>query len=172
MVPAPVVVQDEPAPDESAGDSVDRGTYVAPKPGNIKFLPVSEADQDLAFKAFLDQLVSDIANRDVDAVAAIAHPEIKLSFGGVHDGRDGFRQQLESNSEFGGVIYWQELERVLQLGGVFEGPEVYCTPYVFCVDIPGCVGCDPYATLGRGQRTCAGLRGTGRERGGDCRTGL
>ena len=131
---------------ESSSESAESDAEAPPWPDNKKFLPVAEVDKDPDFKAFYDRLLANVANRDVDAVAAIAHPDIKLSFGGDY-GRERFREFLRESDGFIDTTYWEELERVLTLGGVFETPDMFCTPYVFCVDIPDCRQCDPYETL-------------------------
>ena len=115
-------------------------------PEGLTFPPVDEAAKDPDFLAFREGLLASIRARDLAAVAAVADPEIKLSFGG-HYGRAGFRDWLAENVAFAGVTYWQELERALELGGVFEAADAFCTPYVFCLEIPGCAACDPYETL-------------------------
>jgi len=112
----------------------------------LKLTPVDEAAEDPAFLAFLDDLLAAIRRRDLEAVAAVASDDIKLSFGGSY-GRATFREWLVEDDTGLGTSYWVELERAIGLGGVFEGPGSFCTPYVFCLDIPDCDTCDPYETL-------------------------
>jgi hypothetical protein len=119
----------------------------APVPAEeLKLYPVDEAAQDPAFLAFRDDLLAAIRRRDLEAVVAVASDDIKLSFGGSY-GRQTFREWLVEDDTGLGTSYWVELERAIGLGGVFEGPESFCTPYVFCLDIPDCDICDPHETL-------------------------
>ena len=119
----------------------------APVPAEeLKLTPVDEAAEDPSFLAFRDDLLAAIRLRDIEAVVAVASEDIKLSFGGSY-GRETFREWLVENDMGLGISYWTELERAVALGGVFEGPESFCTPYTFCLDIPGCDTCDPYETL-------------------------
>lgn len=119
----------------------------APAPAaELKLPPVDEAGEDPAFLAFRDDLLAAVRRRDIEAVAAAAGEDIKLSFGGSY-GRETFRDWLVQDDTGSGVSYWVELERAIALGGVFEGPESFCTPYVSCRRIPDCDSCDPYETL-------------------------
>jgi hypothetical protein len=121
--------------------------FASPAPAaELKLHPVDEAGEDPAFLAFRDDLLAAIRRRDLEAVVAVASEDIKLSFGGSY-GRETFREWLVEDDTGSGVSYWQELERAISLGGIFEGPESFCTPYVFCLEIPGCDTCDPYETL-------------------------
>jgi hypothetical protein len=112
----------------------------------LKLQPVDEAGEDPAFLAFRDDLLAAVRRRDLEAVVAVASEDIKLSFGGSY-GRETFREWLVEDDTGSGVSYWQELERAISLGGIFEGPESFCTPYIFCLEVPGCDTCDPYETL-------------------------
>jgi len=93
-------------------------------------------------------LLAAIARRDVDAVAAVATADIKLSFGGGY-GRDQFRQQLVADDNGEGGSYWQELEWAIKLGGVFNGEHglQFCTPYVSCSGPHQCTDCNPFDYL-------------------------
>jgi hypothetical protein len=122
----------------------------APVPAEeLKLYPVDEAAEDPAFLAFRDDLLAAIRRRDLEAVVEASGDDIKLSFGGSY-GRAAFREWLvEDDAGLGrqGISYWVELERAIALGGLFVGPESFCTPYTFCLDIPDCDTCDPYETL-------------------------
>lgn len=108
--------------------------------------PIDQAGRDPAFAAFRTQLLRAIERRDVEYVVARASPEIKLSFGGQY-GRDMFRDDLTGSQDWQGEPYWTELQTVIELGGVFLGDGSFCTPYLACVDVPGCPDCDPYETV-------------------------
>ena len=118
----------------------------ASPPGALVFPPVDEASRDPGFLAFRENILALTHARDADAVASHAHADIKLSFGGAY-GRATFHQLLSENASHGGASYWQELSRTLELGGVFMGPDIFCTPYISCLAIPECGSCDPYETL-------------------------
>ncbi len=110
----------------------------------ITMLPVDEAARDNDFLTHRTALLRAIRDRDLVAVVAAAAPDIHLDFGGGF-GSEQFRQQLVNDQD--GSRYWRELETAIALGGVFETPDDFCSPYVFCLDIPGCSDCDPFTTL-------------------------
>lgn len=112
----------------------------------LKLKPVDQAGQDPAFAEFRGALLQAVRRRDADFVVARASPEIKLSFGGDF-GQERFRQMLTGTQEWEGEAYWSELQRALELGGVFLDRNSFCTPYVSCLDVPGCPDCDPYETI-------------------------
>ena len=112
----------------------------------LKLLPVDEAAGNPSFLAYRGSLLDAVRRRDADYVVARAAPDIKLSFGGQY-GRIMFRQALTGEEEWEGERYWAELQRVLELGGVFLSDGAFCAPYISCVDVPGCVECDPYETV-------------------------
>lgn len=108
--------------------------------------PIDQAGRDPALAAFRTQLLRAIERRDIDYVVARASPEVKLSFGGQY-GRDMFRDALTGGQDWQGEAYWKELQAVIELGGVFLSDGSFCTPYLACMDVPGCPDCDPYETV-------------------------
>jgi hypothetical protein len=122
------------------------GVAQSAAPQLLVLLPRDEAADDAAFLAFRGDLLAKLRAGEFAAVAAMAHPNIKLSFGGS-SGRETLHRWLIENPASDGGSLRQELERAITLGGVFLGPDSFCTPYVFCLDIPGCEACDPYEIL-------------------------
>ncbi len=114
---------------------------LAVQAAELKLPPVDEAWKDPSLVSFRKGMLAAVKRRDVKYVVARAARSIKLSFGG-YAGRKTFREWL--TQEDMRDVYWQELEAVFSLGGVFTGKDTFCTPYVACVDIPGCPDCDPY----------------------------
>lgn len=112
----------------------------------MKLKPVDQAGRDPSFAKFRTALLDAVRRRDVDYVVAQADLEVKLSFGGDY-GRDTFHNLLTGTEDWQGEAYWAELQRVLELGGVFMDANSFCTPYVACLDVPGCPDCDPYETM-------------------------
>ena len=133
----------------------------SPPPRAPVFPPVDQAARDPAFLDFLENLRALVRARDADAVAAHADPDIKLSFGGAY-GRESFHQSLSENPTFGGASYWQELQRVLDLGGVFDAPDAFCTPYIFWPADSGLRDLRPLRNAGRGRSERANPRRAGR----------
>ena len=86
--------------------------------------PIDEAVRDPELFLLRARILADLAEGDLDAVAAVADSNIKLSFGGDY-GAETFRSLLEDAS------YRGELATALALGGVFEGEEIFTTPYTF-----------------------------------------
>ena len=112
----------------------------------LRLEPVDEVSRSAEFAAWRAALLEAVRRRDVDYVVAGADPEIKLSFGGEY-GLESFRQALTGTEEWQGESYWRELQTVLELGGVFMGDGAFCTPYLACIDVPGCPECDPFETV-------------------------
>lgn len=112
----------------------------------LRLEPVDEAPRNARFAAYRAALLDAVRRRDAEFVAAQADPEIKLSFGGDY-GRESFRRALTGKEEWQGESYWRELQAVLELGGVFMGDGAFCTPYLACIDVPGCPECDPFETV-------------------------
>jgi len=112
----------------------------------LRLKPVDQASRDPSFKAYRAALLDAVRRRDADFVVLQADPEIKLSFGG-DSGRQIFRESLTGGEEWQGESYWRELQTVLELGGVFLSDGAFCTPYLACIDVPGCPYCDPYETV-------------------------
>lgn len=113
---------------------------------DLKLPPVDEAARNPAFAKYRAALIEAVRRRDLDYVVARAAPEIKLSFGGQF-GRDAFRASLTGTQEWEGEVYWVELRRALELGGVFLDDGSFCTPYISCLEVPGCPDCDPFETV-------------------------
>ena len=78
------------------------------------FRPVDQAAAQPDFFAFRTQLQAAIARRDIQALLAVVHKDIKNSFGGT-DGVDEFKQIWELDKP--GTLIWETLARVLALGG-------------------------------------------------------
>ncbi len=112
----------------------------------LKLAPVDEADRDPTLVKFRTALLAAVERRDVKYVVARADPKIRLSFGD-DIGRKTFSRWLKGKEEWQGEAYWRELEMVLKLGGVFTAEGEFCTPYVSCMDVPGCPDCDPFETV-------------------------
>ena len=113
---------------------------------DLRLQPVDEASRNPEFAAYRAALLEAVGQRNVEYVVARADPDIKLSFGGEY-GRAMFREALVGDEEWQGEHYWRELQTALELGGVFMDDGAFCTPYLACIDVPGCEQCDPYETV-------------------------
>jgi len=109
----------------------------------MKMEPVDEASRDPSFVAYRATLLEAVRARDPNAVVNLASSDIMLSFGG-ETGRASLRRNLEGFESWQGEVYWNELQRVLELGGVFLEDGAFCTPYLACLDPQGCADCDPF----------------------------
>ncbi len=94
----------------------------------VDFLPVDEAVSNPEFFAFRAHLQRGLAHRDVAAVQAVLHPEIKLTFGGDY-GLQGFMQLWKPTTTESQL--WETLAAVLALGGTFDEDGSFTAPYVF-----------------------------------------
>lgn len=87
-------------------------------------------------QAARDALRAIVARKDMAALVAHVRPESKLDFGGT-SGPAGFREKWDANQETRQAL-WRTLEGILALPGVpAEDGLAYCSPYVFCADLPG-----------------------------------
>lgn len=93
-----------------------------------QLLPVDEASTRPDFFTFRTQLIATVARRDVPALLAVVHPNIKNSFGG-NDGIDEFKQVWALEQP--GSRLWARLGNVLSLGGTFSGDDSFVAPYTF-----------------------------------------
>ena len=82
---------------------------------------IDEGPRDPSFVAYRDQLLAAVRARDAKAVAALADPDIRTSFGG-----DGGRADLERALPH----IWTDLEQLLVLGGTFRDG-MFWAPYVY-----------------------------------------
>lgn len=104
---------------------------------------VDEGGKDASFAEFRENLLDAIIRRDVDTVVAAAAASIHLDFGGG-EGREEFRNRLTVTAEdftedYAHLAdeyreqYWDALEEVLRLGGVFEDAATFVAPYTWTV---------------------------------------
>jgi hypothetical protein len=120
-----------------------------PEPGSAQGLrmePVDQASRDRSFVEYRDALLRAVRARDTGAVIELASQDILLSFGG-DAGRESLRANLAGTENWQGEAYWAELQRVLDLGGVFLEDGAFCSPYLACLDLPGCPDCDLFETV-------------------------
>lgn len=98
----------------------------------VKVPPVDDADQRPDFKAFREQFLEAIRNRDMKFLMEHVDPAISYSFR-EEFGRPGFlaHWKLKENPEKSRL--WNELDRLLRLGGVFTDEEqsFFIAPYTF-----------------------------------------
>jgi hypothetical protein len=99
---------------------------------HLTYPPFDEGTGDASFKAYRARLLGAVERRDAEAVAIMASPDIKLSFGD-----DGGRAQLiqELKDEVDGEWRWQTLERVLKEGGGFRDG-LFIAPWSFLYEPP------------------------------------
>lgn len=112
----------------------------------LRLEPVDQASRDPSFVEYRDALLLAVRARDTGAVVELASHDIMLSFGG-EAGRESLLGNLEGVDNWQGEAYWNELQRVLELGGVFLEDGAFCSPYLACLDLPGCPDCDPFETV-------------------------
>lgn len=106
---------------------------------------VDQGSRNASFVAYRDKMLEAIIRRDVDEVVLAAAPQVHLDFGGG-EGRAEFRQRLtlteeDLSEEYGHLAdeqreqYWEALEDVLRLGGVFTQPNRFEAPYTWSVEL-------------------------------------
>jgi len=112
----------------------------------LRVSPVDQAAQDPSLVTFREQLLNDIAARDVKAVLKASCEGIYLSHGG-NGGHDEFmsyltltdenvtneyRRDLEERHE----SYWGQLEKTLRQPGSFNGVTEFWMPVYWQADLP------------------------------------
>jgi hypothetical protein len=120
--------RENPSPESQAVTTAAAPAAPAPPTGTgPKLMPVDEASSDPSFVAYRDELLAAVRRRDANAVAALADPMIRTSFGGG-GGADDLRRTLEQPG------MWDDLEQLLTQGGSFRGEGTgrsFWAPYVY-----------------------------------------
>lgn len=96
-----------------------------------RLCPSDEASQDPSFAAFRKQLVETVEKRDTEALLRLVDPKIRTGFG-PEGGIEDFRKQWKLDS--GESPLWDELSKLLALGGTFGGEgesRSFWAPYVY-----------------------------------------
>ncbi|TJY39574.1 SH3 domain-containing protein [Cohnella pontilimi] len=121
----------EPKPAESP--SADPAADAKPSPQQetykaFRIEPVDESSQNRIFATFREELMKKIDERDLNYIKEHLDPHVRFSFGGDEAGAEGLIKEWDETR-------WMELERALQLGGVFTGrgndQKMFVAPYVF-----------------------------------------
>jgi hypothetical protein len=107
---------------------------------------VDEAAKRPDFLAFRRALIAAIDRHDVEAIVAVADPDICLDFGGGV-GPDILRRYLNEDAK-----RWQELRTVLTLGGTWREPDEFAAPYVYSAMPAGRGEYEDAAIIGAGVR--------------------
>ncbi|HEX6988454.1 MAG TPA: hypothetical protein VF282_03225 [Bacillota bacterium] len=110
-----------------------------PSPGpfeQVRLEPVDESAEDASFAAFKASLLDALARRDLAALEAAIHPQIKTDFGGG-TGLEDFRRQWGLDRDPEASPVWNMLADILNLGGVLTGggdePLRFTAPYVYAL---------------------------------------
>lgn len=115
------------APPTATGGTTPAASSVPLLEGGVRLPPVDEAGQNPSFSAFRERLLEIVRRRDAAALLAVVAPEIRFSFG-EGGGRDAFAANWKLES--GDSELWDELGRVLRLGGSFRDGR-FVAPYTF-----------------------------------------
>jgi hypothetical protein len=103
-------------------------TYPANTPG--RYAPRNECTRLPGAPAFRDALAAAVARRDVEALARLAAPRVKLDFGGGA-GRNSLRRHMRGSE---GSVRWRALSRLLPLGCAASHGEL-TLPWFFAQDL-------------------------------------
>jgi hypothetical protein len=95
-----------------------------------RFAPRDECSGLPGGAEFRHSLAAAVLDRDADALAALALPEVKLGFGG-DDGRERFLERLRDNDD--GLM--DELGQVLQLGCAINAQGGLTMPWYFAQEL-------------------------------------
>ncbi len=91
-----------------------------------RYAPRDECGALPGASAFRESLASAVVDRNVDAIVQLAHPEIKLDFGGG-EGREELRRRLNDPN----WTLWDELEAILPLGCAVNSRDGLTMPWHF-----------------------------------------
>lgn len=93
------------------------------------FYPYTEINQDSTLNVFLNDLTNIVNQKDTNALAALMHENIIISYGGGYRNIDGFYSYLEDGGFTieGGL--WHSLNKAIQLGGYFQNNNEFIMPY-------------------------------------------
>lgn len=120
------------APPRSQGEAlITRYTWVGPGQRAPKgtYAPRDDCGELQGAYAFRTALADAVVARDVDAMVALADPEIKLDFGGA-GGHEEFRRELSEP----GWNLWPALEALLPLGCAVNSRDGITLPWYFAQD--------------------------------------
>lgn len=98
---------------------------------HLTFPPFDDAGKDPSLKAYRDQLLAAVEQRNLEAVLAMSAPEVMVSFGG-EAGREALRGYLTGHDN---EFLWETLERILQEGGGFQEGE-FVAPWTYLYEPP------------------------------------
>lgn len=122
---------------------------VTPAQAQQTLKPIDQAINQPDFFTFRARLQTALARRDVEAVLAVVHKDIKNSFGG-DDGFDEFKKTW--NLDKPDSKLWETLATVLALGGTFDEEGAFTAPYVFTSWPDDLDAFDHMAVTGNGVR--------------------
>ena len=134
-----------------AGDPADAPVVTQPEATDaiplleegIRLPPVDEAERDPSFSAFRERLLDIVERRDAAALLEVVASDIRYSFGNG-GGRKAFEEYW--NLGTGDSKLWDELGRVLRLGGSFREGR-FVAPYTFSAWPDGVDGFEHLATI-------------------------
>ncbi len=96
-----------------------------------ELLPINQIDQDPSLKKTIQQLKKIIQRKNVSGLKQYIDENIKIGFG-TENGKTAFINHWNLNStDTDDSEIWQELNRILDLGGVFFNDNSFSMPYVF-----------------------------------------
>lgn len=91
--------------------------------------PVDNAANDPSFLAFRSQLLKTIERKDAKALLTVVNKNIHASFG-MENGIEDFKKMWGLNKPATSQL-WDELSKVLKMGGSFSNKTTFVAPYVF-----------------------------------------
>ena len=118
---------DQQAENETSNEYTDLGGA-----NDIKLYPIDEASQNADFESFRNELLEAVKQKDLEFLKEHIDENIKYSFG-ANDKITGFLKEWNLNTNPNESRLWDELNKVLLLGGTFNDNEktLFTAPYVF-----------------------------------------
>jgi len=97
-----------------------------------KVNPVDEGQMNTDFRDFRRDLMNAVSRKDASHIMGVLSDEIKYSFD-EDNGKEGFKKAWKLDVNSTESTLWQELNKILALGGTFENREqsVFTAPYIY-----------------------------------------
>jgi hypothetical protein len=110
-----------------AGESVCAATRIAQSVPRARQCFVDEGSKDPGFMKFRQQLLEVARKRDIAALLRLTADDVQFS---GEEGKAKFASSYLSDQHAPTVF--KALDELLRLGGIFEGPDMFCAPYTRC----------------------------------------
>jgi len=96
----------------------------------LHLAPADEAAKNPSFQAFREEFLKKLAQKDKNFLLASISKKLKFSPGG---GYSDFKNFYSLDMDAKRSLVWDDITKILKLGGVFTPEGEFCAPYVYCL---------------------------------------